>query len=1245
MSRRRSSTSFEESLAQFRGIIDNLPRACAFYDVIAGPPGDPVERRFLDANPAFERLTGIRRKDLIGRTAAERLPEIAQALEDACGRAASTGVPESFEHVRPSPKEGWWNIFAYLASPGHFVIIISDITERKRAEAELRESREKFQALIETTSDFIWETDARGRYTYCSPQMERLWGIKPADMIGRTPFDVMPDNERAGALEEFADLSRSARPFSGLASTAVLPDGRLVRGETDGVPFFDAEGRLAGFRGITRDVTDRKQAEADLRESEAKANALIKYAPTAIYEIDFRGPRFTSVNDAMCRILGYTRDELLALSPAEVLDEESRARFADRIRRQIAGEKIEESVEYGVRKKNGEIIAALLNVSVSPTGQEPHKVFVIAHDITPRKRMEKALEQARAEAEKRARDLEIVMDAVPAGVMLTRDHQGENIAGNRATHEILRVPSGVENISKSAPDPEKRRTYRPFRNGVEIKPEQLPVQRAARGEEVRDWDCDLVFDDGEVRHVIVNAAPLQQAGEEFRGAVGAFIDVTDRRREEQARRRDRERFELLSQTAGRLLETEDPQSVIDELCRKVMTHLDCQLFFNFLVDKAAQRLRLNACAGVPEEALRSLKYQDFGAALCGLVAKEGQRIVAEDIPARPDARTDLVASFGVTAYAVYPLMAGSEVLGTLSFGAKNRARFSDDDLSLMKTVADQVAVAIERLRDQQTLRERGLELQRLTATLEIRVRERTRELAVANEQLRVEVGERLRLVAAVEQADEGVVIMDEQGRIGYANSAFEKRSGHPRSRLLSMRYAQLLKDPKNAEDFWAGIKGSIERGEAWHGRMSRGGENGVGLELEVTVSPIYDGAKRLINYLAVERDITAEVRLQEHLRQVQKIEALGTLAGGIAHDFNNILNPIFISMEIALLDPSLDLAIRRHLEVALKAAQRGRDLVKQVIAFSRQKEKEKKPTRVGPVVREAVNFLRVTLPSTIEIGTDIEEGSGCILGDQAQIHQVVMNLCSNAAFAMRLKGGILSVGLKAIDVDAKLESQVPGLTRGPYLRLTVMDTGTGITPEVRERLFDPFFTTKAPGEGAGMGLPVVDGIVRDYGGAIAVDSEVDRGSIFAVYLPRIAEEEARTEGSPDSLPTGSARILLIDDEEVQVYSVRSVLEKFGYEVVPFTDGKEALSRFLSDPQAFDLVITDQTMPHLTGLQIAGELLKARPDIPIILCTGFSETVDAQRARSVGVREFLMKPYSIREITETVRRALADSAGV
>jgi len=386
--------------------------------------------------------------------------------------------------------------------------------------------------------------------------------------------------------------------------------------------------------------------------------------------------------------------------------------------------------------------------------------------------------------------------------------------------------------------------------------------------------------------------------------------------------------------------------------------------------------------------------------------------------------------------------------------------------------------------------------------------------------------------------------------------------------------------------------------------------------------------------------VSREAELETQLRQVQKMEAIGTLAGGIAHDFNNILAAIMGYTEMALYDVPEGSSGRRNLEQVLKAGYRGKDLVKQIITFSRRRDEERRPMRISPIVKEALKLLRASLPTTLDIRQNIKTQPGMVLADPTQIHQVLMNLISNAAYAMREKGGVLEVSLTDVDInpDGAAPSH-PDLQPGPYLKLTVGDTGCGIEHAIMERIFDPFFTTKKPGEGTGMGLAVVHGIVKSYGGAIVVDSEPGKGSTFSVFFPRIEGHLLPEVDSDAPLPTGNEHILFVDDEEDLVDMVQQMLERLGYSVVAKTNSLEALEMFKVQPDQFDLVVTDQTMPHMAGVDLAKELMRIRPRIPIILSTGFSEVISAEEAKALGIQAFLMKPFATRVLAETIRRVL------
>jgi signal transduction histidine kinase len=389
--------------------------------------------------------------------------------------------------------------------------------------------------------------------------------------------------------------------------------------------------------------------------------------------------------------------------------------------------------------------------------------------------------------------------------------------------------------------------------------------------------------------------------------------------------------------------------------------------------------------------------------------------------------------------------------------------------------------------------------------------------------------------------------------------------------------------------------------------------------------------------------ISERKRLEAQLRQAQKMEAIGTLAGGIAHDFNNILTAILGYTELALDDIRQDSHAWSYLREVRKAGLRAKTLVQQILTFSRRTEQPRIPVQLPVLIEEALALLRASLPSTIEIRQAIPQDVGPVLADPTQLHQVLLNLCANAAHAMRETGGCLEVRLEAVAIDGQVIAQHPELQPGPYVCITVTDTGHGMTPEVMERIFEPFFTTKAPGEGTGMGLALVHGIITNHGGTVLVASVVDQGTTFTVYLPCSPDlDRPRHPRRALSLlvPLLAQSVCSFDDEAALVHLGEAILRRLGYEVVVCTSSTEALEVFRAAPQRFDLVITDQTMPHMTGERLAQALRRLQPDIPIILCTGFSHGMHAERAQELGIDAFLMKPLAMQELAQTIQQVMA-----
>ena len=397
-------------------------------------------------------------------------------------------------------------------------------------------------------------------------------------------------------------------------------------------------------------------------------------------------------------------------------------------------------------------------------------------------------------------------------------------------------------------------------------------------------------------------------------------------------------------------------------------------------------------------------------------------------------------------------------------------------------------------------------------------------------------------------------------------------------------------------------------------------------------------------------DITDQKRVEEaleqserQLRHTQKMEAIGTLAGGIAHDFNNILGAILGYSELALTQAKKEPRLISYLEEVLTAGHRAKELVKQILAFSRRSDQEREAVDLNVMVQEALRMLRATLPTTIEIRSTLAMDSAVVFADPTQIHQVIMNVCANAEHAMRKQGGVLSLTVISIEVTEHSTKQFSELKLGTYLQLTIQDSGQGVSDQVLERIFEPFFTTKSSSEGTGLGLAVVHGIIVGHGGHIAVSSVVGQGTTFTILLPRLDVVLPAQIANAMEWPQGRGTVLFVDDEEVLARWGEQVLTHLGYTVVTKTNPHDAVELFNKQPDQFDVVVTDQTMPTMSGEVFARELLSIREDIPIVLCTGFSHTMSAEKANKIGLKGFLMKPVNGEALAKTLQKVMEDRA--
>ena len=401
---------------------------------------------------------------------------------------------------------------------------------------------------------------------------------------------------------------------------------------------------------------------------------------------------------------------------------------------------------------------------------------------------------------------------------------------------------------------------------------------------------------------------------------------------------------------------------------------------------------------------------------------------------------------------------------------------------------------------------------------------------------------------------------------------------------------------------------------------------------------------------AANRDLKKEIevrkqhqkekaKLESQLLQLQKMETIGTLAGGIAHDFNNILTPILGYTEMALEELSDESTLRYDVEQINHAALRGKDLVQQILTFSRQVDFEKKPLHLHHVVKEVMNLIRASFPSNIEIRQDLDTDCGTVLADATQMHQIIMNLCTNSLHAMVNKGGILEVGLDALDVNPQKLKTGANLKKGKYVRLTITDTGVGMDKHTMDRIFEPFFTSREVGSGSGLGLSVVHGIVRNYNGAIQVKSEPGKGTVFMIYLPQHSAQGIEEGHITEKTRKGNENILFVDDEKEITYMGKKMLESLGYTVDIRTDGFSALHEIETNKQKYDLLVTDQNMPRMLGTDLVRRAKKIRPELKVILITGYEDSIKEDSVDEDDIAEIIMKPLILSEFSKTIRNVL------
>ncbi len=589
------------------------------------------------------------------------------------------------------------------------------------------------------------------------------------------------------------------------------------------------------------------------------------------------------------------------------------------------------------------------------------------------------------------------------------------------------------------------------------------------------------------------------------------------------------------------------------------------------------------------------------------VMRKGQPILIQDIEKEREIVSSGWEGYKDDSLLVFPLPDQTgEIVGVISLHNKIAPPFISQDLELGKIM---VSYSSETLRATEAIE----------ATIE---------------------GER-KFRSVLDSNPDPVIVFNVKGEATYLNPAFTSVFGWTLDELKGGQIDDIFIPDKNLSEAKI-INEKLLAGKIISGvETSRYTKDRNIIPVSISGSVYRDTDESIMGSVINIRDITKQKALEAQLAHAQKMEAIGTLSGGIAHDFNNILSAIVGSAEMAQFDIPPRNPLQKKIKQILTASNRAKDLVRQILTFSRQLPQKQKPVQIHLIIKETLKLLRASLPSTIEIRQDIDIKSSTVLADPTQIHQVLMNLCTNAHHAMQEKGGVLEIKMDNINIDTDMANDYPDLKIGSYLIITVADTGCGIDPAHIEKIFDPYFTTKKKEEGTGLGLSVAHGVVKSYEGTIRIKSEPKKGTSFNVYLPRVEDKTITVTQETKPLLHGNERILFVDDEELLVDLGEQMLSRLGYNVVTKTSSDEALETFRSQPDTFDLVITDMTMPKMTGEILAKELMSIRSDIPVIICTGYNEPVIEEKASAIGIKAFLIKPLAIRDLSYSIREVLGN----
>ncbi|MCD6296031.1 MAG: PAS domain S-box protein [Deltaproteobacteria bacterium] len=928
------------------------------------------------------------------------------------------------------------------------------------------------------------------------------------------------------------------------------------------------------------------QAKKALQKSEDEMRAIMNAADETIVLID-RQSMVVTANQTVCERLGVNKEDFIGrclydFFPPEVA--ENRRRKFELVFTTGKSVSFEDNREGMFFEQNA--------YPVFSNGHRVEKVAVFARDITKRKQTEEKLKRSEEKFAKTFHNGPALMtiSSIKDGKYMEVNDNFVNVTGYSKEEAIGTTPTDLGFILEDELDKLNQALLKNGRvDGMEIM---------------------LHKKDGDTFHCLYFGEIITI--DEEQGLLSIASDITERKHAEERIGHTSLILHGIRNVNQLITREKDRDKLLQAVCNILIETRGYYKAWIALLDESGKLLK-TAEAGLGDDFLPMLErlkrgeLSDNGRKVLSL----SDIVITED-PSSTCADCPLAEKYGGRSAMSIRLAYEEKVYGLLSVSISGDFTACKEEQELFREVAEDISYALYNIEQEDERKRIHMELE--------------------------ESEEKYRTL--LETTSEGYALLDPELKIIDVNESLCRMLGYSQDEIIGKTPFDLADDENRKIFVEQTSKIPTTRHRSYGITLKK--KNGEDVYTYFNATTIREKSGEALGSFAFITDMTDKLALENRLRQAQKMESIGTLAGGIAHDFNNILGAIIGLSELSLLETREGSSLHRHIEKMLEAGMRAKSLVQQILAFSRQRDQVRIPMDITPVIKETLKFLRSSVSSAIQINQYVTKDPGLIKGDPTQIHQVLMNLCTNAEHAMREKGGTMYIKLGRVDVDEAMAGLHHDLHPGPYVRFEVKDTGYGIESANMERIFDPYFTTKGVGEGTGLGLAVVQGIVGKHGGAITVESEEGKGTTFRVFFPIIEGEKDEIQGREmieKPLPTGNERILFIDDEKVLAELGKDILQRLGYKVTIRTSSLEALELFKAKPGYFDLVITDMSMPNMTGEQFSRELIKLRPDIPIILCTGFSHLISKDKALEIGIKAFAMKPLARKDLVETVRHVL------